>query len=150
MRNTVLVRAAVVALATAVLGPTVAESQILVICGVYRKSRPDRVNHFCHGTGDGCMECTFIPMASTGNGEALDSRSQTAVASYAPSLFDQALDPSQPVRLAVDTGLAPTPREQPCYEPDLLAKVRTAGREHVPPAMRDRSRKGLSKQVSAR
>lgn len=150
MRNSVLVRIAVVALAGAVLGPAVVESQIRVICGVYRNSRPDDANKFCHGRGDGCMECTFIPLSTAENGEALDSQSQTAAASYTPPLFDQALEPSQPVRLALDTGLALTLQERPCDEPGLLAKVRTANREHVPPAMRDRSRRGLPKQVSAR
>lgn len=150
VRNSVLVRIAVVTLAGAVLVPAVVESQIRVICGVYRNSRPDEANRFCHGRGDGCMECTFIELSTAGDGEVLDSQNETAVASYTPPLFDQALESSQPVRLAIDTGLALTLQERPCDEPGLLAKARTASREHVPPARRDRSRRGLSKQVSAR
>ena len=54
-----LIRASVVALGFAVLGPAIAESQILVICGVYRDSYADTDANLCHGRGTGCMECTI-------------------------------------------------------------------------------------------
>ena len=147
-----LIRVAVVAVAVAVLAPALAESQILVICGLYRDSKADRANNFCHGHGGGCVECTFIEMAAVDDGEAVDSQRQnTTVASYTPRLLDSAQGHSQPVGLALHTGLRLAPPNQPtCDEPSLYDRVRMANRERVPPIVKDRSRSGLWKQASAR
>ena len=145
-----LIRASVVVLAMGVLGPAVAQSQILIICETYRDSRPDTGNNFCHGRGMGCMECTILEFSTTDEGEPVDSRRQGAtVASYAPRLVDG--EAVSPVSLASSTGLRFTPAVEPvCAAPALFDEVRVASRERVSPAVKDRSRSRVSARVSAR
>ena len=106
-----VVRAGVFVLGFAVLGPAVAESQILVICGIYRDSFADTEANLCHGSGSGCAECVFIALSpGDGDGEPVDPRSRNVtVASYAPRLLQPAEEPDQPLSLAVNTGLPSTP-----------------------------------------
>lgn len=154
-----LVRAGVLVLGFAVLGPAVAESQILVICGIYRDSFADTEANLCHGSGSGCAECVFIALA-TGNGddgELAFSRSRNAtVASYTPRLIQAAEEPDQPLSLAVNTGLPFTPPGQSgCKAPALFDRVRERGRELVPATAisataKDRSRNRARPRVTAR
>ena len=146
-----LIRASVVALAFAVLGPAIAESQIFVICGVYRNSYADTDANLCHGTGSGCIECTFIVLKKDEGDVPMDPPLQEATLDSYTSGFDYTQEPSQPVSLALDTGLASTPqRLSACEGPSPYDRIRTARRERVPPLVNDRSRRGLWKQVSAR
>ncbi len=145
-----LIRASVVALAFAVLGPAVAESQILVICGIYRDSFADTEANLCHGSGSGCAESVFIAL-STGDGEPVDPWSRNVtVASYAPRLLQPAEEPDQPLSLAVNTGLPSTPGKFGCRTPALFDRVRAPVRERVSEAAKDRSRNRLLPQVTAR
>ncbi len=146
-----LIRASVVALAFAVLGPAVAQSQIVVICGVYRDSYADTAANLCHGRGPGCMECTiFMYKEPEGGGPTGPPSEGPDLAAYTPG-FDYTHEPIQPVSLAGDTGLAPAREESPaCEAPSLYDQVQVVSREHVPPAVKDRSRGKLWKQASAR
>ena len=146
-----LIRAAVGVLALAVLGPAIAQSQIIVICGIYRDSYADTGANLCHGHGPGCMECTILMFKGDGGGTPIDPPSQgTTLASYA-SGSDRVLEPGQPVTLALDTGLAPMPQKlSACEGPSLYDRVRMASRERVAPIVKDRSRSRLMEQVSAR
>lgn len=146
-----LIRVSVVALALAVLGPALAESQIVVVCGVYRDSYPDTEANLCHGRGSGCMECTILMFKAHEGGGPMDPPSEVpALASY-PSGLDYVQEPLQPVSLAVNTGLAPTGEKlSACEAPSSYDQVRVANRERVSPAVKDRSRAGLWKQASAR
>ena len=146
-----LIRAAVGVLALAVLGPAIAQSQIVVICGVYRDSYADTDANLCHGRGSGCMECTILIFKRDEGGLPIDPPSERATLASYPSGFDRMLEPGQPVSLALDTGLAPMPqRLSACDVPSLYDQVLVASRERVPPVVKDRSRSGLWKQVSAR
>lgn len=147
-----LARAAVLVLALTVLGPAVAESQILVICGIYRDSYADTGANLCHGNGPGCAECVFIALAQNDDGEPVDRpRQSVTVASFTPRLIQRAEAPDQPLSLAVNTGLpfAP-PGPSRCNATALFDRVRAPGRERVVPATRDRSRNRLLARVSAR
>ena len=146
-----LIRASVVALAFAVLGPAIAESQIVIICATYRDSYADTDANLCHGRGSGCMECTiFMYKGVEGGGPAGPPSAMPTLASYT-SGFDYTHEPSQPVDLAVNTGLVPTPEGlSACEEPSLYDQVRAVRRERVPPAVKDRSRSGLWPRVSVR
>lgn len=130
---------AVVALALAVLGPAVAQSQVW-LCFVYFKSHPDTGNNVCHGAGSGCMECLPFEFSRVDDGAPIDSLRQGAtVASYAPR-FDQAQEPDQPVSLALDTGLLRARLERPtCEEPSLYDRVRRASLARIPRVVRGRS-----------
>ena len=153
-----LVRAGVFVLGFAVLGPAVAESQILVICGIYRDSFADTEANLCHGSGSGCAECVFIALSTgDGDGEPVDPRSRNlAVASYTPRLIQAAEEPDQPLSLAVNTGLPFTPPGQSgCKAPALFDRVRERGRELVPATAisataKERSRNRAHPQVTAR
>lgn len=146
-----LIRASVVALAFAVLGPAIAESQIVVICGVYRDSYADTAANLCHGRGSGCMECTIFMFKAHEGGGPMDPPSEVpALASY-PSGFDYTDEPVQPVSLAGDTGLTPVLEELPaCEGSSLYDQVRMASRDRVPPAVKDRPRSELWKPASVR
>lgn len=145
-----LIRAAVVALAFIVVGPAVAQSQIIVICGVYRDSYADTAANLCHGRGSGCMECTiFMFKEPEGGGPTGPPSDEPALAAYTPG-FGYTHEPMQPVSLAGDTGLAPAREELPaCEAPSLYDQVRVVSRERVSPAAKDRSRGELWKQASA-
>lgn len=147
-----VVRAGVFVLGFAVLGPAVAESQILVICGIYRDSFADTEANLCHGSGSGCAECVFIALSpGDGDGEPVDPRSRNVtVASYAPRLLQPAEEPDQPLSLAVNTGLPSTPRKFGCRTPALFDRVRAPVRERVSEAAKDHSRNRLLPQVTAR
>ena len=146
-----LIRASVVALAFAVLAPALAESQIVVVCGVYRDSYPDTEANLCHGRGSGCMECTILMFKGhEGGGPTGPVPGVPTMASYTTGL-DYVQEPLQPVSLAVNTGLAPTGEKlSACRAPSSYDQVRVASRERVSPAVKDRSRAGLLKQASAR
>lgn len=145
-----LIRASIVVVAIAVLGPAVAQSQILIICETYRDSHADTGNNVCHGRGRGCMECTIFELSTTDEGERGDTRRQAAtVASYAPRLLDG--EAVSPVGLASSTGLRFTPAVEPvCEAPALFDQVRAASWERVSPAVKDRSRSRVSVRVAAR
>lgn len=146
-----LIRASVVALAFALLGPAIAQSQVVVVCGVYRDSYADTDANLCHGRGSGCMECTILIFKEAEGGEPTGPLSEVpALAVYTPG-FDYTHEPIQPVRLAGDTGLAPAREELPaCEAPSLYDQARgVSSRERVPPAVKDRSRGELWKQASA-
>lgn len=146
-----LIRTAVVVVAFAVLGPAVAQSQIVVICGVYRDSYADTAANLCHGRGPGCMECTiFMLKRFEGGGPTGPPSEGPALASYT-SGFDHTHEPIQPVSLAGDTALAPALEKLPaCEEPSrLYDRMRVVTRRRVPPAAKDRSRGKLWKQASA-
>ena len=146
-----LVRAAVGVLALAVLGPAIAQSQIVVICGVYRDSYADTGANLCHGHGSGCMECTILIYKRDEGGVLIDPPSQGATLASYTSGFDRVLELGQPVSLALDTGLAPTPQKlSACEGPSLYDRLRMASRERVPAVVKDRSRSRLLGQVSAR
>jgi hypothetical protein len=143
----------VFALTLVVLGPAIAQSQILIICGVYRNSHPDTGNNVCHGTGPGCMEYTIIEMSTTGGGEEpVESRREGAtMASHILYPVDSVQGPDLPVSLALHTGLRLPPEQEPvCRAPAFFDRVRVASKERVPPALRDRSRGREFAQVSAR
>jgi len=150
--SSAVARIAVLALTLAVLGPAIAQSQILIICGVYRNSHADTGNNVCHGTGPGCMECTIIEYSTTGDGGPVDSRLQSAtMASYVPRPADSVQGPDLPVSLALHTGLRLPPAKEPaCRAPALFDEVRVASRERVPPALKDRSRSREFAHVWAR
>ena len=151
MKNIGPIRIAVVALAVGVLGPSIAQSQIFVICGVYRGSYADTGANLCHGRGTGCIECTFIVLKKNEGGVLIDPPLEGAALASYTSRFDYTQEPSQPVSLALDTGLASTSqRLSACEGPSLHERLRMARRERVSPVVKDRSRSGLWKQVSAR
>lgn len=147
----VLMRTGVAVLALAVLGPAVAESQILVICGIYRDSYADKKANLCHGSGPGCAECVFIALATGDGVEPADSPSQRlTVASYTPRLVEKAEEAGQPLSLAVNTGLPFTPPVQSgCTAPALFDRVRASVRGRVSPPAKNRPRERLLAQVSA-
>lgn len=145
-----LIRTALGVLALAVVGPAVAEAQIFVICGVYRDSYADTGANLCHGHGSGCIECTFIVLKRDEGDVPIDPPLEGALLVSYTSGFDYTQDPSQPVSLALDTGLASTSQMSACEEPGLYDRVRMASRERVVPVVKDRSRSRLWKQVSAR
>ena len=147
-----IVRAAVLVLGLAVLGPAVVESQILVICGIYRDSYADTEANLCHGHGSGCAECVFIALATGDDEEPVGPpRQSLTVASYTPRLIERAEELDQPLSLALNTGLPFTPQGQSgCNAPTLFDRVRVPARERVPPAAKDRSRNRLLAQVTAR
>lgn len=108
-----LARAAVLVLALTVLSPAVAESQILVICGIYRDSYADTGANLCHGNGPGCAECVFIALAQNDDGEPVDPpRQSVTLASYTPRLIERAEELDQLLTLAVSTGLPFAPPGQ--------------------------------------
>lgn len=147
-----LARSGVFVLALTVLGPAVAESQILVICGIYRDSYADTEANLCHGSGSGCAECVFIALATNGDGGTADGpRQSVTVASSTPRPLQRAEEPDQPLSLAVNTGLpfAP-PGQSGCNAPALFDRVRAPRRERVLPATKDRSRNRVAVEVSAR
>lgn len=146
-----LIRASVVALAFAVLGPAIAQSQVVVICGVYRDSYADTAANLCHGRGPGCIECTiFMYKEPEGGGPTGPPSEGPAVAANTPG-FDYTHEPIHPVSLAEDTGLASAREELPaCEAPSLYDQVRVVRRERVPVAVKGRSLGELWKQASAR
>ena len=141
-----LVRAAVGVLALAVLGPAIAESQIFVICGVYRNSYAD--------TGRQPLPRYTVRDVSSAR-SSCSRRTKVDVPMDPPHPGSDAgllhirlrlrvQEPSQPVSLALDTGLASTPqRLSACEGPSPYDRIRTARRERVPPLVNDRSRRGL-------
>ena len=146
------VRAGVFVLSFAVLGPAVAESQILVICGIYRDSYADTEANLCHGSGSGCAECVFIALATGDDGEPPGPQSQSfSVASHTPRLIQRAEEPDHPLSLAVNTGLPSARGKFGCSTPALFDRVRVPGREvRVLEAAKDRSRNRLLPPVTAR
>ena len=152
-----LIRVSAVALALAVLGPALAESQIVVVCGVYRDSYPDTEANLCHGRGSGCMECTILMFKGhEGGGPTGPVPGVPAMASHTSGL-DYVQESLQPVSLAVNTGFAPTGEKlSACEAPSSYDQarsydqVRVTSRERVSLAVKDRSRAGLWKQASAR
>ena len=140
------------ALALAVFGPTVAQSQIVYLCFPYQNSRPDAGNNYCHGMGGGCLECVLWDY-SMGDGEGTrlgDSPSQSAMAASYPPRLDRARQPSQPVSLAFDAGLPRPQLEQAiCGERSLYDRVRRARLERRPSARKDRASSRSLGQVSA-
>jgi len=144
-------RTAVVVLALAALGPAAVESQGVFFCGIYPDSQVDTEANLCQGSGPGCADCVFIPYA-THDGGPVDRPSQSvAVASYGPRLLDGPGELGQPLSLAQDTGLAFAPSGQSvCDAPPLFDRLRVAGKAHVAPAARDRSRKRAPARVTAR
>lgn len=145
------VRAAVGVLALTVLGPLAAESQILIICGLFHNSYADTGNNLCHGAGSGCIECVFIPLATFEDGEPVDTPSQSVTMASHSRLFDGPGELGQPLSLAEHTGLAFAPsRESVCDAPPLFDRLRVAGKAHLAPAVRDRSRKRETPRVTAR
>lgn len=132
--------AALLSCAMAVLGSAVAESQIIVICGIYSNSHAG--GNVCHGTGPGCMECTIIMYATGGAGDAgapSETLRREATAASSTPLLHRDEGPGQPVGLAVGTGLLHSPLTEPiCESPSLYDRVRRAGLERVPTVGEDR------------
>lgn len=145
-------RTAVVVLALTMLGPAAVESQILIICGIYRDSQVDTEANLCQGPGPGCAECVFIPYATLDDGEPVDRSSQSVTAdSYRPRLFDGSGELGRPLSLAQQTGLPFAHLKRSfCDRSSLFDRLREAGKERVAPAARDRSRRRASAQVTAR
>ncbi len=135
-------RAAVLALALAVLGPAIAQSETW-LCFVHRNSHAG--NTSCHGTGGGCLDCILIEYSTNGGGAPRDFLPQGAVAVSYPSRLDRTQEPNQPVSLALDTALSRTPLKQfTCEEPSLYDRVRMASLERAPTITEDHARTELA------
>lgn len=151
MKNTGLIRIGVAGLVVAALGSSAAQSQLFVVCDVYRDSYADTDANACHGRGSGCVECTYIELKTDVGDATTNPLPPRATLAFSTSAFDQPQELGQAVSLAADTGLSSTPqRLSVCEGTSRYDRIRTARRDGVLPVAKDRSRNGLWKEVSAR